>query len=231
MAEAKLNREYAVRILGVGALMVAICAWSLYDGLVAWPQCNRDMEQTREELLATNLTAEVWLGEAGSGQSPIDRAFLAKGGKAPGKLIRKLSELKVPEGATDRAARSAVHAEQITKIFQAPVYSAHDLQTQFVQAAVTLALGLCAFCVIGLRSRKRFIADDAGLSGNGVGDAPVAYAEIRSVDWTKWDEKGIVTLTLKSQARITLDGWHYSGITGIVDEILKHRPELAPPKG
>ena len=53
----------------------------------------------------------------------------------------------------------------------------------------------------------------------------------QAVDWTKWDEKGIVTLTLKAGRRLTLDGWHYAGMTAVVDEILAHRPELAPKKG
>ena len=32
-----LNREYAVRHLGVAALMAALCAWFVYDGAVAYP--------------------------------------------------------------------------------------------------------------------------------------------------------------------------------------------------
>ena len=74
MAEAKLNREYAVRVVGVGALMVGMCVWSLYDGLVAWPRCNREMERARPGLLATNLTAEVWLARDAAARSPIDEA-------------------------------------------------------------------------------------------------------------------------------------------------------------
>ncbi len=32
-----LNREYAVRHLGVAVLMAALCAWFVYDGAVAYP--------------------------------------------------------------------------------------------------------------------------------------------------------------------------------------------------
>ena len=32
-----LNREYAIRHLGVAALMAALCAWFLYDGAISYP--------------------------------------------------------------------------------------------------------------------------------------------------------------------------------------------------
>ena len=232
MAEAKINREYALRILGIGALMVGICVWSLYDGSVAWPQCNQDMEKVRPMLVGTNLTAEAWLArEDDGGASLLDAAFAAQGvAKAPSKLVRKIGELRLPDSTPDRDAARAAQIEQVHKTFEKPVYNEHDLQTQFVQATVTLLLGLWAFAVVGLKARKRFIADGNGLSGNGIGARPIAYADIQSIDWEKWDEKGIVKLALKTGGRLTLDGWHFAGITGVVDEIVKHRPELAQKK-
>lgn len=227
MAEAKINREYALRIIGVGALMVGICVWSLYDGMVAWPRFNQEMEQVRPALLSTNLTAEAWLAqEEEVGNSCLDSAFAAKNVKVPSKLVRKLGELRLSASVPDRDAARAAQLEQIHKLFEKPVYSDHDLQTQFVQATITLLLGLWAFAVVGLKARKRFVADDNGLGGNGIGAQPVTYGDIQTVDWSKWEEKGIVKFTLKTGGRVTLDGWHFAGITGIVDEIVKHRPEL-----
>ncbi len=230
MAEAKLNREYAMRVLGVGALMVGMCVWSLYDGRVNWPRQNRLMEQVRPDLLSTNLTAEAWLEPGESGVSPLEAAFVSKGFRPPSKLIKKLSELKVPDTATDREALRQAQAESVTKILKGPVYSEHDLSTQFIQAAVTLAFGLWAFCVIGVKARKRYQANGDGLGGSGVGGRTVGYADITAIDWSKWDEKGIMKLTLKSGACLTLDGWHFAGMNGIADEILKHRPELGSKK-
>ena len=230
MAEAKLNREYALRVMGVGALMVGMCVWSLYDGRVAWPRQNRVMEQVRPALLVTNLTAEAWLAQDESGVSPIEEAFVSRDFKPPSKLIKKLSELKVPDTALDRDALRVAQTSSVEKVLKGPVYSEHDLSTQFVQAAVTLALGLCAFFVIGLKARKRYQANEDGLGGSGVGGQTLAYGDITVIDWAKWDEKGIVKLTLKSGACLTLDGWHFAGMNGIVDEILKRRPELGPKK-
>lgn len=230
MAETKLNCDYALRVLGVGALMIGMCVWSLYDGLVGWPRQNRDLEQLRPALLATNLTAEAWLARAEEGGSPIQESFAGKGLKLPSKLIKKLGELRVPDTAADRETLRAAQVVRVKKVFESPVYSAHDLQTQFVQAAVTLVLGLCAFCVVGFKARKHYRADAIGLSGSGVGRRTITYAEIAKIDWSKWDEKGIATLTLTSGARHTLDGWHFAGMSGILDEICQRRPDLCPEK-
>ncbi len=227
MAEAKLNREYAVRVAGVGLLFLGICIWSLYDGRTAWPRQNQIMEQVRPALLATNLTAEAWLAlEEGERETRLDAAFRAHGVKTPAKLVRKLGELRIPDATPDRDAARAAQIEQVRKTLEQPVYSARDLRTQDVQAVVTLVLALCAFAAVGSKAGKRFVADDTGLHGNGVGAQPIGYDDIQSADWTRWEEKGIVRLTLKDDRRLRLDGWHFAGMTGIVEEVLQHRPDL-----
>jgi len=226
MAEAKLNREYALRIMGVGTLMVGMCVWSLYDGRVAWPRQNAVLDQVRPALLATNLTAEAWVTREGDGQALIEGVFVAKGLKAPPKLIKKLVELKLPEQIPDNAAARDAQAKQIRKLFENPVYSEHDLTSQFIQAAVTLALGLLAFGSLARKVGKRFVANDQALGGSGFGGAVIAYGDIVRIDRSKWDEKGIVTLTLKSGQRYKLDGWHFAGMADVVAEIQKRRPDL-----
>ncbi len=226
MAEAKLNREYALRIMGVGAMMVGMCVWSLFDGVKAWPQKNRDLEQVRPVLLATNLTAEAWIARGDEG-SPLATVFLEKGVKVPSKLVKKLGELKLPKSSENMAELREAQAKQVRKLFEGQVYGEHDLTSQFVQAAVTLVLGLLAFAAVGRKARRRYVADETGLHGSGFGGQRLAYEDIAKIDWSKWDEKGIVTLTLKSGVACKLDGWHFAGITGIVDEIRRHRPDLA----
>jgi hypothetical protein len=157
----------------------------------------------------------------------LDAAFRAHGtAKAPSKLTRKLSELRIPDSTPDRDAARVAQLEQVRKTLEQPIYSARDLQTQFVQAAVTLVLALCAFVAVGTKAPRRFVADDTGLHGSGIGVQPIGYDEIQAADWTRWDEKGIVCLTLKSGRRLTLDGWHFAGMTGIVEELLRHRSDL-----
>lgn len=226
MAEAKLNREYALRFLGVGLLMWGVAAWSVYDGTAAWPRANRRMEAARPDLLATNLTADAWLDTDG-GPSPLDAVFAKQGAKPPSKLLKKINGLRLPKGiGVNRDELVGEYAKGLRDLFQEPLYTQHDLSGQAVQAAATFLLGLlAALCVAG-KAGKRFRADAEGLHGNGFG-GDIAYAAIDRVDWTQWDEKGIAVLHLAGGRRVKLDAWHFAGISGIVDEIRAHRPDLA----
>ncbi|MDD4101242.1 MAG: hypothetical protein PHU80_01245 [Kiritimatiellae bacterium] len=224
MAEARLNREYALRIVGVGLLMIGICLWSLYDGIVAWPRANSSTDAVRSALLASDKTAEEWLSRDEDNNTSLQSAFAAADKKAPSKLIKKVGELRAASGSP--APSYAEQTERLQKIFTSPVYTQRELNTQFVQAAVTLCLGLIAFLSIAAKARKRYVADDHGLSGTGIGRTPVAYTDLTSIDWSKWDDKGIVVLRLKTNRCLKLDGWHFAGVSGIVDEIKRQRPDL-----
>jgi len=228
MAEAKLNREYALSWVAVGALMFGICVWSLYDGLMGWPQNNAEMDKVRPLLLATNLTATAWLERGDDGVTTLEHLFTEAGSKMPGKLSTKIKNLRLPVELANDTASLEKQADQLREVFEKPVYSEHDIGTQWGQAWVTALLGVLVLVVAGLKVGKRFIADDRGLSGNGFGAQPIAYEDIAEINWAKWDEKGIIVLTLKSGRRIKLDGWHFVGMTGISDELRKHRPDLAP---
>ena len=46
---------------------------------------------------------------------------------------------------------------------------------------------------------------------------------VASVDWAKWDEKGIIGLELKDGRRFKLDGWHYAGMRPVADVIRSHQ--------
>ena len=225
MAEAKLNREYALRIVLVGAMMFGMCVWSIYDGAVGWPRQNQMLEKVRPALLATNLTAEAWLERDENGASPIDAAFRAAGEKTPSKLITKIGELKVPESVENRSALRAGQAQLLQKTLGEAVYSEHDLKSQFVQAAITALFGALAWLSLAVKARRRFVADENGLHGSGFG-GQIAYDDLARIDWSKWDDKGIAVLALKSGACHKMDGWHFAGMTGVVDEIKRHRPDL-----
>jgi len=228
MAEAKLNREYVNSRLGVGAFMVACCVWSLYDGLVGWPQKNAAMEKARPLLLGTNLTVTAWIAQDDNGDDALVRLFRQTGGNVPGKLIGKIKELELPSTLANDTISLERQSAQLRKLFEAPVYSDGDVQTQWWQAGITMLLGLLAFAAIGRKANMRFIADDHGMSGNGFGPQTLAYEDITAINWAKWAEKGIIVLTFNSGKAVKLDGWHFSGMKGIADEIRKHRPDLAP---
>ena len=206
--------------------MVGICAWSLYDGRVAWPRHNRNVEQARPALLATNLTAEAWIERSEAGPSPLDAVFASRGARAPSKLVKKLGELKVPTGAAGKKALHEEQAKHVRTVFERPVYSEHDLKTQDVQAAITLVLGLLAFGAVARKARLRYVADAQGLSGSGFGGQTLAYSDIAKIDWAKWSDKGIAVCRFKSGKRVKLDGWHFAGMDAIVAAIDARRPDL-----
>lgn len=226
MIATKLNGEYALRVLGVAALMFGICGWSIYDGTTAWPRSNTVLAEALPALLATNLTAEAWLTRDDAGVNALDTLFGQLDAKAPGKLVRRLGELRLPANTADRDSARAAQLGQVRELFEKPVYDQHDLKTQFVQAAITALLGAWAVAVVGLRARKRFYADERGLHGSGVGGV-IEYSAIERLDWGRWSDKGILKIVVRGGRKIVLDGWHYKGMVEIVNEVVRQRPELA----
>ena len=225
MAEAKLNREYALRVLCVGALMFGVCVWSVYDGKVAWPRINAQMETARPDLLATNMTAEAWMTYE-DGATPLMRVFAKHQAQVPKKLVKKVGELRLPNRVTEnRDAQRVALMKKVQEVFEAPVYSAHDLTGQTVQAVIAFLLGAMALWAVLAKRGKRFVADDEGLSGSGFG-GKIPYDEVNGIDWKKWDEKGIAVVHLADGRSFKLDSWHYAGMPEVIDTLVAHREDL-----
>ncbi len=229
MAEARLNRDYARRMLGVALLMAALAAWSLYDGLAGWPRLNARMAAARPTLLATNLTAEAWLDGETPDERPLHRVFAAQGLTPPRKLVRKMGELRLPPRPDDLEPALTGQRAAVRHLLEAPLYTAEDLRTQFIQAGLTLLLALAAAGLVAVKRGRVFIVDEAGLHGSGFRGSRT-WSELAAVDWRRWDEKGIFVLTFASGAAVRCDGWHFEGMPGIAAEIGKQRPDLAPPQ-
>ena len=218
-----------MRMCGVAAFMAAICIWSLYDGFVAWPNKNSEFERVRPALQATNLVARAWIAKTGeNGETPLDLIFAEEGLKTPSKLIKKIDEYKMADNLPQELIKQGREREReaLKHIFSEPLYSPGDLQGQVVMAVITALVAGWILLSVLPRIKKVFVADDKGLHGSGFGDNPLKYADIESMDWKLWDKKGIVRVTFKGGAQIALDGWHYKGISEIVDAIVEQRPEL-----
>ena len=111
-----------------------------------------------------------------------------------------------------------------------PLHGGVDIRTQYVFALLLLPWGLLVSGLLLRNSRRRFSADAGGLLG--FLPETVPYAAIQSVDRRKWDSKGIACLkvtTTAGAAKLTLDDWKFRGMTDILAEIDRHRPDLAPP--
>ena len=224
MATAKLNREYALRMYGIGAIMLALSVWSVYDGAVAWPRQNAALDAVRDELTAgcAGITPEQWLAssEENPGSYALKEVFDSHGLQVPKHLVQDLSAISSPPG-DDGEARAA-RAAQAEELFRKPVYSRAKLNGQFAQAAVTLLLAALAVAAAATKRKTVYTVDDEGLSGSGFGGGNIPWDAVASADWTRWDEKGIVTIALKDGRRFKLDGWHFAGVRQIV-EVLRSK--------
>ena len=226
MATAKLNREYAFRMCGIGAIMLALSAWSVYDGAVAWPKVNAELASVRDEPVArcrAGVTPADGLSAptAESQTYRLQDVFASKGARPPRYLVQELGAITQPVG--DDAEARAIRAAQAEELFRKPVYSDAKLKGQFIQAGVTLLLAALAFAAVLSKRRTVYVADESGLSGTGFGGTPIPWDAVAFVDWAKWDEKGIIGLELKDGRRFKLDGWHYAGMRPVADVIRSHQ--------
>lgn len=109
-------------------------------------------------------------------------------------------------------------------------HSTWDIRTQFIMALIFCPIGLASLVGVALNSRRRFSAEGDGLHGFAATTIP--YAAITAIDKKKWDRKGIANLEVAIQGaarKVTLDDWKFRGMTAILAEIEKRRPELVPP--
>lgn len=243
MAEAKLNREYAIRLCGVGAIMLALTGWSLYDGFIGWPSINRQYEKVRPELIGiseSGLPPEVWFQTVivaeKQGTNVVtkvnpDSPYLLKavfdkhGVEVPKHLVQQLQTMKAPEGNDPDSVKK--RAEAAVEIFKKDIYSEAKIHGQYVQAGITLTLSLLAFNAVWSKRKKQYIVDENGLSGSGFNDRHYTWDQVKSVDWTKWRAKGIITVVITNGPRFKLDGWHFAGMRPVADIIRERFPEPA----
>lgn len=226
MAIATINKEYLLRVGGVGILMLAIGAWCLYDGLIGFPKVNSDFSKVQTRLIEQTkkgITAQQWLTDDDKGSYPLKRIFDEKGIKLPSRLIQELRAVPSPIDDSNEALSQTIEAT--LHIFTDDIYKKKDLTVQYTLAAIAIIFGLNILLTVKRRKGIVYEVDDTGLKGNGFGPQPLAWDEIESVDWRKWKEKGIVTLIATNNRRFVLDGWHFAGIRPIADEISKHFPQ------
>ena len=228
MITASLNREYATRMIGVGAILLGLAVWSLYDGAIAWPRANANLAKVRQILVDSckkgGVTPEAWLATAEDrpGTFLLKEVFAKEGLPLPRSLVMEVSEITHPEGNSEEARRA--RAKAAAELFSRDLYPSGKCRGQFVQAAVLILLALLAFRAVWAKRGIEYSVDDAGLSGSGFGKAPIPWADVTSVDWSRWDAKGIVAVVTTGGKRHVLDGWHFRGVRDIVAELEKRFP-------
>ena len=104
-----LNRDYALRFLGVAVLLAAFAAWFLYDGLVGYPAENDRVRPVAERLAQEDRTAAEWMNVEKTGVAPLVEAFRQAGVKPPAKLTDTFSSW-ISVGDPDKDSVEAARA-------------------------------------------------------------------------------------------------------------------------
>ena len=216
-----LNREYAVRFLGVAALLIAFAGWFLYDGLIGYPNENARVAPIAERLAAEERTAAEWMNAQQTGVAPLVEAFQQDGVKPPAKITDTFNSwisINDPE-------KDSVEAAQ--KVLLTPPHSEDSITTQFISAAISALAGLVLIFLVLLRWKTRISLDDEALTVTTFGHtARHALADLKSVDDSQWEKRGILRLSFASCV-VTLDAWHHAGVRPLAERLLPKKPDQA----
>lgn len=222
----RLNKDYATRMIAVGLLFCAGCLWLLYDGFIGYNRVNERVAPVGQTLIESGKTAKELIEKDENNRMPLTEAFEAAGMKPPKGLFEKLKTL------SQEASESPVLREETVKVLSQPVYSAHDIQGQFVTAGLTFlfALGLMAF--LFRRSLLGFCltADTFSILRKGSAPKELRLSDLKTIDWSKWEDKRIATFHFNDGTVQTLDAWFYSGVIPLVAAVVAARPDLAEKK-
>ena len=97
-----------------------------------------------------------------------------------------------------------------------------SIQTQWVQMGICLALAAMVLGRVIYVGRTRLAADDQGLVGPSGERVP--YDQIREIDKTRWDSKGIAVVHYGgdgARRKLKLDDWVYRDADVVLGEVEK----------
>jgi hypothetical protein len=190
---ARASRGYAVRILIMAGLCAVFAFWFAYDGVIGWPK----RDDTLVQYMVDHPNPHI--------DSPQAVTILHEWPgfkKATSDQIKEMGDL----------AKSSGIDEWKTEL---------DL---FWQRAIVvgLVLGTAGTLYFYRRyTRKRAVADDAGLSpAHGI---MIPWANITKIDNTQWDKRGIVTISYTDAAgqgqSAILDDYDLDNLPVLLEEV------------
>lgn len=97
--------------------------------------------------------------------------------------------------------------------FDLDAFKRQKTQTQHGFALLALLAALVIAGHVGLLARFRFEYDDEGFVFRGTRRK---FADVKAVDWSQWEKKGIVRVD-----GITLDAWHHAGVREVAERLKK----------
>ncbi len=208
-----INREYALRFLGVTVLFVALAGWFLYDGQIGYPQKNAAVAPVAAELATRALAPADWVNTAKTGTAPLTEAFRAAGLEPPTKVADTFTSWVRADDPR------AMRPEEATRVLQQPLYSQEDIRAQFISAAVSLIAALGLLVIVAIRFRTRHMLDDDALTVvTPLGTRRYPLDTLQGLDDSQWAKRGICKVNFTS-GRVTLDAWHHTGVRALVEKL------------
>ncbi len=200
-ATTKIAGGYRLRLALIAAMCLFWTAWSLYDGLVAYPAQNRHAE-----------VHDYIFGNDDQGDLPRD--------KKRDLWLEFAQARNLPEG---NAQESDFTEEQKYDLWRqyaqvhglaadAPPkrHSPSSIFTQFIMAAITAPIGL-VFAFSYITSYGRWIRTDEEKITTHAGQE-ATYGQIMKLDKERWKTKGIAVVHYEGQkgaGKIVLDDWKF----------------------
>jgi hypothetical protein len=208
-----INREYAIRFLGVAILFIALSGWFLYDGVIGYPQKNEKIAPIAATLSQRNLTATDWMNTAKTGTAPLVEAFQAAGLQVPAKYSDTFNSWI---RAGDQRANDVALAQEVLKM---PVYSADDIKAQFVSAGIGVLAAFGLLAILFVRFITRYTLDETTLTVYFCKQSHAySLSELQRIDVSQWEKRGILKIYFNN-GLVTLDAWHHTGIREIVAQL------------
>lgn len=209
-----INKEYALRFLGVAVLFVGFAGWFLYDGSLGYPRRNAEVAPVAKALATRDLTPADWVNTAKTGTAPLTEAFREAGLEPPAKMADTFTSWVRAEDP--RAQRT----EEARQVLLRPVYGEEDIRAQFVSAAVALAAALALLALLAVRFLTRHTLDAEALTvSTPFGTRRYPLASLTRVDDAQWAKRGILRLRF-AEGSVTLDAWHHAGVRPIAERLL-----------
>lgn len=215
----QLNREYALRLLGVGAMLLFATGWFYYDGTFTYPSANEATAPVCATLVATGKTARELVNTDKGEKSLFAQAFDKAGVEVPGPMfdiIRSVVTANAPEADDVKYAQHAL---------KQPIYSPQDIQAQFTSAMVA-AFFMCVILVLLLKRKfTTYTLEDNQLIVAHFGKEKVYLLDqLTLIDQARWTNKNILLVFFKT-GLVKLDAWHYMGVSELYKELINRFPE------
>ena len=218
---------WLLRLLLVVIVFGGFGGWCVYDGVVKYPRLEDKFQKVYSQVIEKHGQKNLY-----AIFKKVDDKRLEQNIGAEQYAIvlddeeENYKQLKFVNVQTDKEYK--IHPAHDAEDKEYYVKNDWDIMTQFVMAAVSIAIALAVFLRVLLVLGKKIYADEEGVQVN---NRRITYDAITKIDKRKWYRKSIATLYYNSNGnsgRFKLDDWIFEGHREILAESERRmRPEAA----